>query len=36
MGAVGRMVVGGGLSGYFDEEPRKWRMTGEFVSTAGV
>mmetsp|Transcript_31516 Transcript_31516/g.89460 ORF Transcript_31516/g.89460 Transcript_31516/m.89460 type:complete len:313 (+) Transcript_31516:636-1574(+) len=36
MGAAGRLFVGGGLSGYFDEEPRKWRMTGELVSTVGV
>uniref|UniRef100_A0A061S062 Upf0420 protein n=1 Tax=Tetraselmis sp. GSL018 TaxID=582737 RepID=A0A061S062_9CHLO len=36
VGAVGRLFIGGGLAGYFDEEPRRWRMTGELVNTVGV
>lgn len=36
LGAVGRMVVGGGLSSKFDEDPRRWRMIAELITTTGL
>lgn len=35
IGALGRFVVGGSLSRYFDEDPRFWRFWADMVATLG-
>lgn len=36
LGAAGRMIVGGQLGKYFDEDPKRWRMNAEAVTTLGL
>jgi hypothetical protein len=36
LGALGRLFVGGKLNTVFDEDPRRWRMTAEFITTLGL
>jgi hypothetical protein len=36
LGALGRFFVGGKLNTVFDEDPRRWRMTAEFITTLGL
>lgn len=36
VGALGKLLVGGRLGVYFDEDPRLWRMIAESVSTIGL
>eukprot|EP00210_Caulerpa_lentillifera_P009103 g8681.t2 len=36
VGAIGKLLVGGRLGVYFDEDPRLWRMIAESVSTVGL
>lgn len=36
LGAVGRLAAGGRLSSYFDEDPKRWRMIAELITTAGL
>lgn len=36
VGALGRLFVGGRLSSVFDEDPKKWRMVAEAVTTLGL
>lgn len=36
LGAAGRLIVGGRLASVFDEDPRRWRMVAEGVSTLGL
>ncbi|WIA12039.1 hypothetical protein OEZ85_012118 [Tetradesmus obliquus] len=36
IGAAGRLLVGGRLGLEFDDDPRRWRMTAEALTTAGA
>jgi len=36
IGAAGRLFVGGQLSSVFDEDPKRWRMIAEAVTTLGL
>lgn len=36
IGALGRLLVGGRLSTVFDEDPKRWRMNAEFITTTGL
>ena len=36
VGAVGRLFVGGKLSSVFDEDPKRWRMIAEAITTLGL
>ena len=36
VGGLGRLVVGGRLSLFIDEDPRLWRMAAEAISTVGL
>lgn len=36
IGALGRLLVGGRLSTVFDEDPKRWRMIAEAVTTTGL
>ncbi|KAG2489606.1 hypothetical protein HYH03_011886 [Edaphochlamys debaryana] len=36
VGALGRLIVGSRFSAEFDEDPRRWRMVAEALSTAGL
>eukprot|EP00775_Hariotina_reticulata_P012982 gene12982-13111_t len=36
LGAAGRLLVGGRLGQEFDDDPRRWRMTAEAFTTAGL
>ncbi|PRW60390.1 UPF0420 isoform X4 [Chlorella sorokiniana] len=36
LGAAGRLIVGGNLAQVFDEDPRRWRMVAEAVTTLGL
>ncbi|GMH40584.1 hypothetical protein BSKO_08488 [Bryopsis sp. KO-2023] len=36
VGALGRFLVGGKLGNVFDEDPRRWRMAAESVTTVGL
>lgn len=36
IGALGRLFVGSRLNSVFDEDPRRWRMYAEFITTAGL
>lgn len=35
LGAAGRLLVGGRLGQEFDDDPRRWRMAAEALTTAG-
>lgn len=35
IGAMGRSIVGSSLGPEFDDDPRRWRMIAELVSTCG-
>ncbi|EFJ42799.1 hypothetical protein VOLCADRAFT_119273 [Volvox carteri f. nagariensis] len=36
VGALGRFIVGSRFSAEFDEDPRRWRLVAELLSTAGL
>ncbi|KXZ56959.1 hypothetical protein GPECTOR_1g865 [Gonium pectorale] len=36
VGALGRLIVGSRLNVEFDEDPRRWRLVAEALSTAGM
>jgi hypothetical protein len=36
IGAAGRLLVGGKLGLEFDDDPRRWRMAAEALTTAGA
>ncbi|KAG2448238.1 hypothetical protein HYH02_006823 [Chlamydomonas schloesseri] len=36
VGALGRLIVGSRFSAEFDEDPRRWRMVAELLSTCGL
>ncbi|KAI8463307.1 MAG: vitamin B6 photo-protection and homoeostasis-domain-containing protein [Monoraphidium minutum] len=36
IGAAGRFLVGGRLGREFDDDPRRWRMTAEAITTLGL
>jgi hypothetical protein len=35
IGAAGRFLVGGRLGREFDDDPRRWRMVAEAITTLG-
>lgn len=36
IGAAGRLLVGGRLGREFDDDPRRWRMVAEAITTLGA
>ena len=36
IGALGRYIVGGSLSKFFDEDPRFWRFLADLIVSSGL